>query len=69
MGEGGGAESKGIQHLLLICPKEVHRKFVQKHFKSSVLPSSSLKATNNIHKVSAVSEAPLGRLKEKKPPP
>lgn len=58
--------SNGKQHLLLICPKEAYRKFLHvSSFKSSVLPSSPLKATNDIDKISAMLKAPLGRFKEK----
>jgi len=53
--------SKGKQHLLLICPKETHRKLVRSYFKSGVLPSSPSKATYDIDKIS---ETPLGRFKE-----
>lgn len=54
------AGSKGKQYLLIICPKKAHRKLVHRYFKSGVLPSSPLKATNNIDK--------LPGLKEKTPP-
>lgn len=47
------------QYLLLICPKEAHRKLVIRYFKSGVLPSSPLKATDNIDKLSGLKEKPF----------
>lgn len=41
---------------------------MQRCFKSHVLPSCPLKDTNDIDKVSAMLEAPLGRLKQQKRP-
>lgn len=53
------------KHLLLMRSKEAYRKFMHRYFKSSVLPSSPLKATDDTDKISAMLEAPSGRFKEK----